>query len=96
MPTSHPLAHAHAHIRAHTHTHTHKHTHTRARTHTHTHTRVRTQVDGGVTADNIAACAAAGANSIVGGTSIFEPKDATEVIALFQRAVDEAAKRGEE
>lgn len=53
------------------------------------------QVDGGLGKDTIPHAAAAGANVIVAGTSVFKASDPKEMIALLRRAVEESLeKRG--
>ncbi|MFO1401445.1 MAG: ribulose-phosphate 3-epimerase [Steroidobacteraceae bacterium] len=48
---------------------------------------VRVEVDGGIKADNIAAVAAAGADTFVAGSAIFGSKDYAATIAAMRRAV---------
>ncbi|HHW4678973.1 MAG TPA: ribulose-phosphate 3-epimerase [Xylella sp.] len=48
---------------------------------------VRLEVDGGVSLDNIAAIAGAGADTFVAGSAIFQAHDYMEVIAQMRRAV---------
>lgn len=50
-------------------------------------------IDGGVDLDNVAACAAAGANLLIAGSSLFKPEDMAGAIATM-RARAEAAYRG--
>jgi ribulose-phosphate 3-epimerase len=51
---------------------------------------VRLEIDGGVKADNIAEIAAAGADTFVAGSAIFNAKDYADVIGRMKRAVDGA------
>ena len=53
---------------------------------------VRVEVDGGIKADNIAAVAAAGADTIVAGSAIFGSQDYAATIAAMRRAVAGAAR----
>ena len=53
---------------------------------------IRLEIDGGVKPDNIAAIAAAGADTFVAGSAIFGQPDYVQVIAAMRRAV--AAARG--
>ncbi len=53
---------------------------------------VRVEVDGGIKADNIAAVAAAGADTFVAGSAIFGSKDYAATIAAMRRAVAGAAR----
>jgi ribulose-phosphate 3-epimerase len=53
---------------------------------------IRLEIDGGVKADNIAEIAAAGADTFVAGSAIFNAKDYAEVIGNMKAAV--AAVRG--
>jgi ribulose-phosphate 3-epimerase len=53
---------------------------------------VRIEVDGGIKADNIAAVAAAGADTFVAGSAIFGSTDYTATIAAMRRAVAGAAR----
>ena len=53
---------------------------------------VRVEVDGGIKADNIAAVAAAGADTFVAGSAIFGSQDYTATIAAMRRAVAGAAR----
>jgi ribulose-phosphate 3-epimerase len=53
---------------------------------------VRVQVDGGIKADNIAAVAAAGADTFVAGSAIFGSKDYAATIAAMRRAVAGASR----
>ena len=53
---------------------------------------VRVEVDGGIKADNIAAVAAAGADTFVAGSAIFGSKDYATTIAAMRRAVAGAAR----
>ena len=48
------------------------------------------QIDGGIGPQNIAEAAAAGANVIVAGTSIFNSADPTATIASFRETVNAA------
>jgi ribulose-phosphate 3-epimerase len=52
---------------------------------------VRVEVDGGIKPDNIAAAAAAGADTFVAGSAIFGSKDYAATIAAMRRAVAGAA-----
>ncbi len=55
---------------------------------------IHIEVDGGVGTGNACACAEAGANVFVGGTSIFGAEKPREVIQEMKKAIDEAvAKR---
>ncbi|MCC7462137.1 MAG: ribulose-phosphate 3-epimerase [Gammaproteobacteria bacterium] len=54
---------------------------------------VRVEVDGGIKADNIAAVAAAGADTFVAGSAIFGSKDYAATIAAMRRAVAGAVGR---
>ncbi|GAB3735150.1 ribulose-phosphate 3-epimerase [Luteimonas pelagia] len=49
---------------------------------------VRLEIDGGVKADNIAQIAAAGADTFVAGSAIFNAGDYADVIGRMKRAVD--------
>ncbi len=49
---------------------------------------IRLEIDGGVKADNIAGIAAAGADTFVAGSAIFNAPDYADVIARMKRAVD--------
>ena len=51
---------------------------------------IRLEVDGGVKADNIAQIAAAGADTFVAGSAIFNAPDYADVIARMKAAVDAA------
>jgi ribulose-phosphate 3-epimerase len=51
---------------------------------------IRLEVDGGVKADNIGEIAAAGADSFVAGSAIFNAPDYADVIARMRNAVDAA------
>jgi ribulose-phosphate 3-epimerase len=53
---------------------------------------VRVEVDGGIKADNIAAVAAAGADTFVAGSAIFGSQDYATTIAAMRRAVAGAAR----
>jgi ribulose-phosphate 3-epimerase len=53
---------------------------------------VRVEVDGGIKADNIAAVAAAGADTFVAGSAIFGSADYAATIAAMRRAVAGAAR----
>jgi len=48
---------------------------------------VRLEIDGGVTADNIGAIAAAGADTFVAGSAIFHAKDYRAEIAAMRAAI---------
>jgi dihydrodipicolinate synthase/N-acetylneuraminate lyase len=48
---------------------------------------IRLEVDGGVTADNIGAIAAAGADTFVAGSAIFHAKDYRAEIAAMRKAI---------
>jgi len=48
---------------------------------------IRLEVDGGVTADNIGAIAAAGADTFVAGSAIFHAKDYRAEIAAMRQAI---------
>ena len=48
---------------------------------------IRLEVDGGVSADNIGAIAAAGADTFVAGSAIFNAPDYAEAIAAMRRAI---------
>jgi ribulose-phosphate 3-epimerase len=48
---------------------------------------IRLEIDGGVKADNIAGIAAAGADTFVAGSAIFNAPDYREVIAQMRSAV---------
>lgn len=48
---------------------------------------IRLEVDGGVTADNIGAIAAAGADTFVAGSAIFNTPDYAEVISRMRKAI---------
>ena len=50
---------------------------------------IRLEVDGGVTADNIGAIAAAGADTFVAGSAIFHAPDYAARIAAMRRAIAE-------
>jgi len=54
---------------------------------------VRLEIDGGVKADNIAEIAAAGADTFVAGSAIFNAPDYADVIARMKAAVDDARRR---
>lgn len=49
---------------------------------------IRLEIDGGVKADNIAEIAAAGADTFVAGSAIFNAPDYADVIARMKQAVD--------
>lgn len=49
---------------------------------------IRLEIDGGVKADNIAEIAAAGADTFVAGSAIFNASDYADVIARMKQAVD--------
>ena len=51
---------------------------------------IRLEIDGGVKPDNIAAIAAAGADTFVAGSAIFGQPDYAQVIAAMRRAVADA------
>lgn len=51
---------------------------------------IRLEIDGGVKPDNIAAIAAAGADTFVAGSAIFSQPDYAQVIAAMRRAVADA------
>ncbi|MDE2138623.1 MAG: ribulose-phosphate 3-epimerase [Gammaproteobacteria bacterium] len=51
---------------------------------------VRLEVDGGIKVDNIAAVAAAGADTFVAGSAIFGSRDYTETIAEMRRQIGRA------
>ena len=53
---------------------------------------IRLEIDGGVKADNIGEIAAAGADTFVAGSAIFNAPDYAEVIAAMRRAVAGARK----
>ena len=53
---------------------------------------IRLEIDGGVKADNIAQIAAAGADTFVAGSAIFNAPDYAEVIATMRSAVAAARK----
>ncbi len=55
---------------------------------------IRLQVDGGVKVDNIAAIAAAGADTFVAGSAIFGADDYADVIGRMRAAVAAARARG--
>ena len=55
---------------------------------------IRLEVDGGVKADNIAGIAAAGADTFVAGSAIFNAPDYADVIAQMRSAVAGAARGG--
>ncbi|MGP1666554.1 MAG: ribulose-phosphate 3-epimerase, partial [Rhodanobacter sp.] len=48
---------------------------------------IRLEVDGGVTADNIGAVAAAGADTFVAGSAIFHAPDYRAVIERMRQAI---------
>ncbi|MGY4517298.1 ribulose-phosphate 3-epimerase [Lysobacter sp. HA18] len=54
---------------------------------------VRLEIDGGVKADNIAEIAAAGADTFVAGSAIFNAPGYADVIAHMKSAVDDARRR---
>ncbi|GAB1594646.1 ribulose-phosphate 3-epimerase [Lysobacter claricitrinus] len=54
---------------------------------------VRLEIDGGVKADNIAEIAAAGADTFVAGSAIFNSPDYADVITRMKSAVDDARRR---
>lgn len=51
---------------------------------------IRLEIDGGVKADNIGAIAAAGADTFVAGSAIFNAPDYAQIIAQMRAAVDAA------
>ena len=55
---------------------------------------VRLEIDGGVKVDNIAAIAAAGADTFVAGSAIFGSQDYAQTIKAMRAAIAGAAKRG--
>ncbi|MEO6518330.1 MAG: ribulose-phosphate 3-epimerase [Pseudoxanthomonas sp.] len=55
---------------------------------------IRLEIDGGVKADNIGQIAAAGADTFVAGSAIFNAPDYTEVIAKMRSAVAAAKTQG--
>ncbi|AXK70860.1 ribulose-phosphate 3-epimerase [Lysobacter sp. TY2-98] len=54
---------------------------------------VRLEIDGGVKADNIGEIAAAGAETFVAGSAIFNAPDYADVITRMKAAVDDARRR---
>ncbi len=54
---------------------------------------VRIQVDGGVSADTIAACAEAGADAFVAGSAVFGADDAIAAVADLRRLAESATGR---
>src|SRR5215472_7572636 len=54
---------------------------------------VRLEVDGGIKVDNIAAAAAAGADTFVAGSAIFGSRDYAETIAEMRRQIAGAGKK---
>ncbi|WP_133500638.1 ribulose-phosphate 3-epimerase [Cognatilysobacter terrigena] len=54
---------------------------------------VRLEIDGGVKADNIGEIAAAGADTFVAGSAIFNAPDYADVIGRMKAAVDDARRR---
>ena len=54
---------------------------------------VRLEIDGGVKAENIGEIAAAGADTFVAGSAIFNALDYVDVIARMKAAVDDARRR---
>ena len=54
---------------------------------------VRLEIDGGVKAENIGEIAAAGADTFVAGSAIFNAPDYADVIARMKAAVDDARRR---
>ena len=54
---------------------------------------IRLEVDGGVSAKNIAAVAAAGADTFVAGSAIFNQPDYAAVIAEMRSALAQASAR---
>ena len=55
---------------------------------------VRLEIDGGVKVDNIAAIAAAGADTFVAGSAIFGSQDYAQTIKAMRAAIAGAARRG--
>jgi ribulose-phosphate 3-epimerase len=55
---------------------------------------VRLEVDGGIKVDNIAAAAAAGADTFVAGSAVFGSRDYAETIAEMRRQIAGAGKMG--
>jgi ribulose-phosphate 3-epimerase len=55
---------------------------------------VRLEVDGGIKVDNIAAAAAAGADTFVAGSAVFGSRDYAETIAEMRRQIAGAGKLG--
>ena len=55
---------------------------------------VRLEIDGGVKVDNIAAIAAAGADTFVAGSAIFGSQDYAQTIKAMRAAIAGAAQRG--
>ena len=54
---------------------------------------VRLEIDGGVKAENIGEIAAAGADTFVAGSAIFNAPDYADVIARMKAAVEDARRR---
>ena len=54
---------------------------------------IRLEIDGGVKVDNIAAIAAAGADTFVAGSAIFGQKDYGAVITAMKQNIQEARNR---
>ena len=53
-------------------------------------------MDGGLNAETLPRCAAAGANVLVAGSAIFGAKDRAGTIASFRRSAEAALARREE
>jgi ribulose-phosphate 3-epimerase len=51
---------------------------------------VRVQVDGGISADTIAACAEAGADAFVAGTAVFGAADASGAVEMLRKRAESA------
>ena len=54
---------------------------------------VRVQVDGGVDADTIAACAEAGADTFVAGSAVFGAEEAAAAVTDLRRIAEENQTR---